>query len=232
MAFKRNIESILIEWKQKKGHNPIVIKGVRQCGKTFSVKAFAEKNYKHVVYLDFHEHKEYKAFFAGALDVDTLLMNIAAAMPDSVFENGQTCLIFDEIQDCPAARASLKFWKLDGRFDVICTGSLLGVNGYKTKEEREEEERTSIPVGYEDIVNMYPMDFEEPSYAERHMWCCERSEKNSRRKTTCVIFLLLDSVFSRNTLWQGKSLKKLMNQTNQTNGKRIASAAPCHIRTS
>ena len=161
MAFKRNIENILKEWKQKNGHNPIVIKGVRQCGKTFSVKAFAEKNYKHVVYLDFHEHKEYKAFFAGALDVDTLLMNIAAGMPDSVFEKGQTCLIFDEIQDCPAARASLKFWKHDGRFDVICTGSLLGVNGYKTKEEQEEEERTSIPVGYEDIVNMYPMDFEE-----------------------------------------------------------------------
>lgn len=129
--------------------------------KDFFRESFCRKNYKHVVYLDFHEHKEYKAFFAGALDVDTLLMNIAAGMPDSVFEKGQTCLIFDEIQDCPAARASLKFWKLDGRFDVICTGSLLGVNGYKTKEEQEEEERTSIPVGYEDIVNMYPMDFEE-----------------------------------------------------------------------
>lgn len=161
MLFKRKITKILSDWKKTKDHNPIVIKGVRQCGKTFSAKDFAEKNYKNVVYLDFHEHKNYKSFFSGDLDVDTLQMNIAAGIPDSVFESGQTCLIFDEIQDCPAARASLKFWKLDGRFDVICTGSLLGVNGYKTKEEQAEEEQNSIPVGYEEIVNMYPLDFEE-----------------------------------------------------------------------
>ena len=74
---------------------------------------------------------------------------------------GDTLLILDEIQDCPNARSSLKFFKLDGRYDVICTGSLLGVNGYKTKEEQEEEARASIPVGFEQIVTMYPMDFEE-----------------------------------------------------------------------
>lgn len=159
--FRRKIEQTLEEWKHRAGHNPIVIKGVRQCGKTFSARAFAEKNYKHVIYLDFHEHKEYKAFFSGSIDADTIVMNIAAAMPDVVFEPKHTCLVFDEIQDCPAARASLKFLKLDGRFDVICTGSLLGVNGYKTKEEQLEEDAASIPVGYEHIVNMYPMDFEE-----------------------------------------------------------------------
>ncbi len=159
--FKRKIETKLTEWKARKDHNPIVIKGVRQCGKTSSARLFAEQNYKHVVYLDFYEHKEYKQFFAGSLDADTILMNIAASLPDTVFEPGQTCLVFDEIQDCPAARASLKFLKLDGRFDVICTGSLLGVNGYKTKDELQEEAETSIPVGYEEIVNMYPMDFEE-----------------------------------------------------------------------
>lgn len=161
MAYTRKIEEVLNEWKRKEGHNPIVIKGVRQCGKTFSVKAFAEKNYRNVVFMDFHERKDFKGLFAGALNVDTLLMNIGAGLPDAVFEPGETCFVFDEIQDCPAARASLKFWKLDGRFDVICTGSLLGVNGYKTKEEQQEEEQNSIPVGYEEIVNMYPMDFEE-----------------------------------------------------------------------
>ena len=149
------------EWKDRKGHKPIVIKGCRQCGKTSSVKAFAKQHYAHVVYLDFHEHREYKAFFSGSLDVDTITMNITLGIPQTRFVPGKTCIIFDEIQDCPSARASLKFFKLDGRFDVICTGSLLGVNGYKSDEEQQEEDEASIPVGFEEIVDMYPMDFEE-----------------------------------------------------------------------
>ncbi len=122
---------------------------------------FARKHYQHVIYLNFHENKEYKTFFAGALDIDTLTMNISAGIRDAKFVPKKTCIVFDEIQDCPNARSSLKFFKLDGRYDVICTGSLLGVNGYKTKEEQEEEARASIPVGFEQIVTMYPMDFEE-----------------------------------------------------------------------
>ena len=161
VMYKRKIEEVLHEWKKKKGHKPLVIKGCRQCGKTSSVLDFARKNYQNVIYLDFHEHKDYKAFFAGALDVDTLTISITAGISNAKFVQGQTCLIFDEIQDCPNARASLKFFKLDGRYDVICTGSLLGVNGYKTKEEQEEEANASIPVGFEQIVMMYPMDFEE-----------------------------------------------------------------------
>ena len=159
--YKRKIEAALLQWKAKKDHKPLVIKGCRQCGKTSSVLDFAKKNYSHVVYLDFHEHKEYKAFFAGALDVDTLTFNISVGIHGARFVPHDTCLVFDEIQDCPNARASLKFFKLDGRYDVICTGSLLGVNGYKTKEEQKEEESASIPVGFEQIVMMYPMDFEE-----------------------------------------------------------------------
>lgn len=159
--YRRKIEAVMLEWKQKENRKPLVIKGCRQCGKTSSVVAFAEEHYPHVVYLDFHEHREYKAFFAGALDVDTITLNITLGIPNVQFVPGKTCLVFDEIQDCPSARASLKFFKLDGRFDVICTGSLLGVNGYKSKEELEEEDRVSIPVGFEDIVTMYPMDFEE-----------------------------------------------------------------------
>ncbi|MBR5664755.1 MAG: AAA family ATPase, partial [Bacteroidales bacterium] len=159
--YKRKIERILSQWKSKKEHKPLVIKGCRQCGKTSSVVDFANRNYKHVVYMDFHEHKEYKSFFAGALDVDTLTMTISAGIRGARFVAGETCLVLDEIQDCPNARASLKFFKLDGRYDVICTGSLLGVNGYRTKEEQIEEENASVPVGFEQIVTMYPMDFEE-----------------------------------------------------------------------
>lgn len=159
--FQRKIEKTLQQWKLKANHKPLVIKGCRQCGKTSSVISFAKQNYEHVIYLDFHEHKEYKAFFAGSLDVDTLTLNISFGIKDARFIPGKTCLILDEIQDCPNARSSLKFFKLDGRYDVICTGSLLGVNGYKTKEEKAEEQNASIPVGFEEIVNMYPMDFEE-----------------------------------------------------------------------
>lgn len=159
--YKRKIEIILQQWKDTKGHKPLVIRGCRQCGKTSSVIDFAKRNYKHVIYLDFHEHIEYKAFFRGALDTDTLTMTISAGIKGAKFVDGETCLIFDEIQECPSARSSLKFFRQDGRYDVICTGSLLGVNGYKSKEERLEEERASVPVGSEQIVKMYPMDFEE-----------------------------------------------------------------------
>ena len=159
--FKRKIEKVLLDWKQSEDRKPIVIKGCRQCGKTSSVLAFAREHYLHVIYLDFHEHREYKAFFAGALDVDTITFNISLNIPNSRFIEGKTVLIFDEVQDCPSARSSLKFFKLDGRYDVICTGSLLGVNGYKTAEEQKEEQEASIPVGFEDIIEMYPMDFEE-----------------------------------------------------------------------
>ena len=158
---RRKIDDILLEWKESEDRNPLVIKGCRQCGKTSSVVAFAKKHYPHVVYLDFHEHREYKAFFAGALDVDTITFNMTLNLPNSRFVEGKTVLIFDEIQDCPSARSSLKYFKLDGRYDVICTGSLLGVNGYKTAEELEEEQNASIPVGFEEIIEMYPLDFEE-----------------------------------------------------------------------
>ena len=159
--FKRKIEYQLKSWLEDRDHKPLVVKGVRQCGKTSSVMDFAKKHFKNVVYIDFHEHPDYKKFFTPNLDVDSIIMRITAAMPNIDVEAGNTCFIFDEIQDCPKARGSLKYFDLDGRYDVICTGSLLGVNGYKTPAEKAEEEEASIPVGFEDIVNMYPMDFEE-----------------------------------------------------------------------
>lgn len=177
--YKRKIESQLLRWKENPKRKPMVIKGCRQCGKTSSVVDFARNHYEHVVYLDFHEHDEYRAFFAGALDVDTITLNMSVGIPGAKFVPGRTCIILDEIQDCPRARASLKFFRIDGRFDVICTGSLLGVNGY-----RSEDENASIPVGFEHIMDMYPMDFEEWLWAngvqQQHIEylkrCLEREE--------------------------------------------------------
>lgn len=157
----RKIESTFQSWMDTPSHKPIVVKGVRQCGKTSSVVDFANKHFKHIVYLDFREHPDYKMFFTPNLNVDDIIMRITAAMPDVDIETGNTCFIFDEIQDCPQARGSLKYFYLDGRYEVMCTGSLLGVNGYKSREEQDDEMEASIPVGFEDIVNMYPMDFEE-----------------------------------------------------------------------
>lgn len=159
--FRRKIENVLKSWLDDPSHKPLVVKGVRQCGKTSSIVDFAHKHFKHVVYLDFREHPDYKKFFTPNLEVDAIIMRITAAMPSIEIEAGETCFVFDEIQDCPKARGSLKYFYLDGRYEVMCTGSLLGVNGYKTQEEKKEEEEASIPVGFEDIVEMFPMDFEE-----------------------------------------------------------------------
>lgn len=152
---KRKIEQSLLEWKQAENHKPLIIKGCRQCGKTFSVLDFAKKNYKHVVYLNFFENPDYASVFAGSLEIDNVVMLLSALLgSEAVFEAGETVLILDEIQDCPEARTALKFFRMDGRYDVIGTGSLLGVKGYG-------KEPKSVPVGSETVIDMYPLDFEE-----------------------------------------------------------------------
>lgn len=152
---RRKIEQEMLRWKRLPNHNPLIIKGPRQCGKTYSVTQFGNDNYKHVVSLNFLQNPNYKAIFAGSLEVDDLVMLMTTVLgPDANFLAGETLIILDEIQECPEARTALKFFKLDGRFDVICTGSLLGVSGY-TDIPR------SIPVGYETTIKMYPLDFEE-----------------------------------------------------------------------
>ena len=147
----------MIKWKNTPNHKPLIIKGCRQCGKTFSVNAFAKEYYTHVVYLNFFEHPDYKLAFEGSKQIDSIVMNLTALIPNSRFVSGQTCIILDEIQECSAARTALKFFKIDGRYDVIATGSLLGVCGYKG----DETDYNSIPVGYEQHIEMFPLDFEE-----------------------------------------------------------------------
>lgn len=152
---KRKIEQQLLDWKDQTNHKPLIIKGCRQCGKTSSVLDFAGKNYKHIVYLNFFENPDYVSVFSGSLEIDNIIMLLTALLGGkAVFEPRETVLIFDEIQECPEARTALKFFHVDGRFDVIATGSLLGVKGYG-KQPR------SIPVGSETVIDMYPLDFEE-----------------------------------------------------------------------
>lgn len=152
---RRKIEQSLINWKNTPDHTPLIIKGCRQCGKTYSVRDFAKKYYEHEVYLNFFKNPDYISIFEGSLEIDNLIVMMSALLgPDAIFEAGKTVIILDEIQDCPEARTALKFFREDGRFDVIGTGSLLGVKGYG-KQPR------SIPVGSETIIEMHPLDFEE-----------------------------------------------------------------------
>lgn len=166
---KRKIENVLFQWKSRKNHMPLLIMGIRQCGKTFIAQHFAAANYKTVVYINFIKQPERIEAFVGSKAVDDILFNLSTQITGVLFTPGDTCFIFDEIQECPEARTSLKFFREDGRFDVIATGSLLGVQGYgdeKGKKHRKlvgqrEPGINSIPVGSEEIVEMYPLDFEE-----------------------------------------------------------------------
>ena len=152
---KRKIEKTLEEWKATPNKNPLVIKGQRQCGKTFSVLQFAKSNYENVIYINFLRNPNYISIFSGSLEVDDLVILMSAVLGAGAnFVPYKTVIVFDEIQDCPEARTALKFFKEDGRFDVICTGSLLGVKGYGKQPK-------SVPVGYETLIEMKPLDFEE-----------------------------------------------------------------------
>lgn len=152
---KRKIEKTLLNWLNTENRNPLILKGCRQCGKTFSVLRFAQQHYKHVVYLNFFENPDYRTIFEGSLKVDDLVLMMSAFVGANVrFIPHETVIVLDEIQESPRARAALKFFKLDGRFDVLATGSLLGISGYRSEDY-------SVPVGYETIIDMFPLDFEE-----------------------------------------------------------------------
>lgn len=171
----RKISDVLAAWKANPNHLPLVIMGIRQCGKTFISQQFAHENYPNVVYVNFIKEEQLKTAFHGSKDVDTIILNLSAQMRDCKFVPGKTCIILDEIQDCPEARTSLKFFKEDGRYDIIATGSLLGVLGYGQEKKkrrirealRQERGTNSVPVGYEQIIEMYPLDFEEFLWANK-----------------------------------------------------------------
>lgn len=153
---KRKIDQYLIDWKNNPDRNPLIIKGARQIGKTFSIEYFAQ-SYKHFIEINFILQPEYKAIFSQGFGVDAIVRAITLINPDHVFEAGNTLILFDEIQACPDCTTSLKAFKIDGRYDVICSGSLLGVN---------YNEITSVSVGYKTDYEMSSLDFEEYLWAK------------------------------------------------------------------
>ena len=126
---RRKIERVLLDWKAKGGNkNCLLIKGARQVGKTFIVEKFGQENYESYVYMNFEKTPSLAKIFAGDLDIETLRKQITLNLPSAKLVEGKTLIFLDEIQSCPSARTSLKFWAIDGRYDVIASGSLLGVN--------------------------------------------------------------------------------------------------------
>ena len=151
----RDIYQKLVEWKGKKGHHPLVLSGMRQTGKTFITKKFGEDNYKSVIFIDLRENKSIHEAFSQDFNVDKMVSRISANIHGNKFIEGNTLIILDEIQDCPNARSSLKYWDIDGRYDVIATGSFLGIKGFRDNYKR------GIPVGYEEHLIMHPLTFKE-----------------------------------------------------------------------
>lgn len=150
---RRKIYDKLLAWKNNKGKkDAILLRGVRQCGKTYIVREFGKREYKNFIEINFIERPDMQAVFSGNLDVDNMVQQIKLSMPGCQFIPGETLLFLDEIQDVPNARTSLKFWTQDGRFDCIASGSLLGM---------DYQNEVSIPVGYEQQLIMRTLDFEE-----------------------------------------------------------------------
>ena len=160
--FRRKVLQEMLDWKsspQSKG-KALVIKGLRQVGKTFTALQYANTLYDNIVYINFKESSGLKSIFEGDLNVDRMIIDISANMPNVSFIPGKTIIVFDEVQECENARSSIKPFMMDGRFDIICTGSLLGIKGYNKKHGK------GVPVGYEHTIYMRAMDFEEFLWAK------------------------------------------------------------------
>lgn len=149
---RRKVDQYLIDWKNNPNKMPLIIKGARQIGKTESIENFAKNNYEHVVEINFALDKQYLNIFENGFDVDTIIKNITFINPNFEFIPGKTLIFFDELQSCINCATSLKAFNLDGRYDVICSGSLMGIN-YKEIE--------SNSVGNKLDYDMHSMDFEE-----------------------------------------------------------------------
>ena len=154
---KRKIDDFLVEWKNSKDKLPLIVRGARQIGKTDAIEAFANNNYKYFVEINFALQPEYKTIFDNGFTVDKIISNISIINNDFNFVPGETLIFFDEIQDCINCATSLKSFNIDKRYDVICSGSMMGIN-YKEIE--------SNSVGNKQDYIMHSMDFEEFLWAK------------------------------------------------------------------
>ncbi len=154
---KRKIDKYLIQWKEDLEKKPLIVKGARQIGKTESIRNFAKNNYKNVIEINFALQKQFKDIFDDGFEVDTIIKNISLKNPNLEFFPGNTLIFFDELQDCINCATSLKAFNEDKRYDVICSGSLMGIN---------YNEIESNSVGNKEDYEMYSMDFEEFLWAK------------------------------------------------------------------
>lgn len=149
---KRKITEYLLKWKQKTDKKPLVIRGARQVGKTYIVDNFGKHNYKNYIYINFEKDVDMKSAFDGNLDVDEIIQKLKLKNSNFIFEPKETLIFFDEIQKGGNCRTALKFFAIDGRYDIISSGSLLGLH---------HEEVNSFPVGYVENLEMQSLDFTE-----------------------------------------------------------------------
>lgn len=154
---RRKIDDFLVEWKSNPNRLPLIVKGARQIGKTESIRYFAKNNYKNVIEINFVLQKQFKSIFDECFEVDTIIKNISLINPELQFIPGETLIFFDELQDCVNCATSLKSFNEDGRYDVICSGSLMGIN---------YNEIESNSVGQKQDYEMYSLDFEEFLWAK------------------------------------------------------------------
>ena len=153
---RRKIDDYLINWKKNPDRMPLIIKGARQIGKTSSIEHFAE-SYQNFVEINFIDEPQYTKIFSSGYSPDNVIKEISFINPAFKFVPHETLILFDELQACPDCATCLKFFKIDGRYDVICSGSLLGIN---------YEEITSVSVGYKEDYEMHSLDFEEFLWAK------------------------------------------------------------------
>lgn len=130
---KRKIDAFLTEWKNNPDRKPLIVKGPRQVGKTESIQRFGNRNYQSVIYINFVEEPKYKMITTDGYKAEEIVKNISRMDPSKRFLEGNTLIFFDELQEFPDIATALKFFKIDGRFDVICSGSMLGINYRKLK---------------------------------------------------------------------------------------------------
>lgn len=157
ITLRRKIDKFLLDWKKEEKRRPLIVKGARQIGKTYSITKFGLENYSSFISINFILQKQYLDIFSDGFEVDKIVKNISFINPEFKFIEGDTLILFDELQECPSCATALKSFATDGRYDVICSGSLMGIN-YKEIE--------SNAVGYKFDFDMFSLDFEEFLWAK------------------------------------------------------------------
>jgi predicted AAA+ superfamily ATPase len=187
LYLRRKFDAFLLEWKAREEHLPLIVKGARQVGKTETVRRFARQEYTDFIEINFVERPEFKEIVRDGFSVDSIIRNISIIDPNLHFTPNETLLFFDELQEFPEIATSLKFFAQDGRFDVVCSGSLLGLQVKRVK---------SYSVGYQETALMHSLDFEE------FLWGCGYRDEQ--------ILGLLDPVIARQPF--GAAVKNTMDR--------------------